>query len=70
MKHASISSMQCYAGQLYIPAGARRGQTLKVLMLLHGSGMDGGMMIDHFWKLADKYRFIIIAPDSHHKLYW
>lgn len=58
------------AGQLYLPSGIRSKQTVKVLVLLHGSGMNGGQMVDNFWQLADRYRFMIIAPDSHNPMYW
>lgn len=55
---------------MYLPAGRKSWRRLKIMVLLHGSGMEGNQMIDNFWRLADKYQIMLVAPDSRNPMYW
>lgn len=43
---------------------------MPVLIMLHGLGSNGSYVVEAYRGLADKYKFIIIAPDSHSPLDW
>lgn len=40
------------------------------MLLLHGAGWTGSDMINIFKDYAIRYKFAIIAPDSHNPMYW
>lgn len=46
----------------YIPRNIDKNTN--VLVALHGAGRTGASMIDTWYRLAEKYSFIIIAPNS------
>lgn len=58
------------SGQIYLPAGRRPDQTFKVIVALHGAGMEGSQMIGFFSQLADRHQIMLIAPDSSKPLHW
>lgn len=56
-------------GGYYLPKGWEN-KALPVLVMLHGSRQSGNTEIRAYMGLADKYKFIIIAPSSHKSKYW
>lgn len=56
-------------GWFYLPKGYK-GKSLPLMVALHGSGGSGRDMIGAFMALADKHRFVIVAPDSHDTRGW
>lgn len=61
-----------YAGKTrtyfsYMPDG---GGPLPLVLLLHGSGRNGEIMVNAWKKLASKEQFIVAAPDAHDSSNW
>mmetsp|Transcript_5373 Transcript_5373/g.15377 ORF Transcript_5373/g.15377 Transcript_5373/m.15377 type:complete len:335 (+) Transcript_5373:346-1350(+) len=50
-------------GYYYLPAGFNQ-RAMPIMVFLHGSGNTGVQMVTWFEKLADKYKFMILAPES------
>ncbi len=53
---------------LYVPASAPTPAPL--LLLLHGNGVDGSVMITHWRYLADKVGIVLVAPDALDSEHW
>lgn len=53
------------SGFYYLPAGYNL-KPLPVLIAFHGTNYSGKYMVDLFRQQADRYNFIILAPDSNH----
>jgi len=64
-----VGSPQTRNGAYYLPRGWQNRE-LPVMIMLHGSGLSGSYQIGIYRKLADEYKFIIIAPDSHLNMNW
>lgn len=58
-------------GTVYFPKTYKQ-KRLPVIIVLHGSGVDGNWMLQSlpFTQYADKHQTIIIAPDSKFDMYW
>lgn len=57
------------SGSVFFPEGYEN-TAIPYMLLLHGSGWTGSLMINIFKEYAIKYKFAIIAPDSHDRFYW
>lgn len=59
------------SGVYYLPKTYKDGP-LPMLVLLHGSGVNGYWMLTAlpFIQMADKHQVIILAPDSREIMYW
>jgi poly(3-hydroxybutyrate) depolymerase len=55
---------------LYIPKGAPPQTPAPLLLLLHGSGRNGRIMVDEWKKLADKEGVVLLAPNARDPLAW
>ncbi len=51
----------------YVPDSASKETSLPFLLALHGAGRTGLSMIDTWRKIADKYGFVIVAPNGINK---
>jgi poly(3-hydroxybutyrate) depolymerase len=49
---------------------ARRIRPLPLIVLLHGSGRNGQIMVDAWKNLAAKEHFIVVAPDAYDSAAW
>ena len=49
---------------VHMPPSVETSSPRPLLVLLHGSGRRGKVMIDEWHKLADQQGFILLAPDS------
>lgn len=56
-------------GWYYLPADYDK-RILPVLVMFHGSGMNGYDMLNVLRRPADKFKFAVIAPESHNSLFW
>jgi poly(3-hydroxybutyrate) depolymerase len=71
-KEATTRSTFDYSGKsrtyyFFIPDGEG---PLPLVLLLHGSGRNGQIMVDAWKKLASKEHFILAAPDSYQSSNW
>jgi hypothetical protein len=58
-------------GTYYLPKTYKQ-RALPVVIVLHGSGVNGNWMLQSlpFKQYADKHQVIILAPDSKFNMYW
>jgi hypothetical protein len=58
-------------GVYYLPKTYRQ-RALPVMIVLHGSGVNGNWMLQSlpFKEYADKHQVIMVAPDSKFNMYW
>src|SRR5690349_1805393 len=49
---------------LYVPKSVTAGSPAPLLLLFHGSGRSGSIMIDNWKSLADKEGVVLAAPDA------
>lgn len=53
----------------YVPAAAASGPA-PLLLLLHGSGRNGRILVESWRKLADKEGIILVGPDASNPQFW
>lgn len=56
-------------GTVFFPQDYKNTK-MPYMLLLHGAGWTGSDMINIFKDYAIRYKFAIIAPDSHNPMYW
>ena len=49
---------------LYEPAGRKPDEKLPMILMMHGSGGDARMLVDHWRELAAKERIVLMGPQS------
>src|SRR5450432_2409898 len=54
----------------YYFAPAVSQDALPLIVLLHGSGRDGRVMVDHWKALAAREQFIVVAPNAYDAQTW
>ena len=55
---------------LFVPEGVSRDKPAPLLVLLHGSGRDGRLLVEHWRKLAEQEGIILCGPDSRDSARW
>jgi poly(3-hydroxybutyrate) depolymerase len=55
---------------LFVPAGVSREKPAPLLLLLHGSGHNGRLLVEHWQKLAAQEGFILAGPDARNPQGW
>jgi poly(3-hydroxybutyrate) depolymerase len=55
---------------LFVPAGVSKEAPAPLLVLLHGSGHDGKLLVEHWRKLAEKAGLILAGPDASDPMQW
>jgi poly(3-hydroxybutyrate) depolymerase len=55
---------------LLVPDSVKAGKPAPLIVLLHGSGRNGRVLIDHWQKLAEKEGIILAGPDSRNPSGW
>lgn len=64
VKNEVISEGKKRSYYLFVPKSVSRGKPAPLLMLLHGSGRDGRILIEHWQKLAEQEGIILAGPDA------
>lgn len=55
---------------LFVPKSVNKDKSAPVLMLLHGSGRNGRILIEHWQKLAEKEGIILAGPNAQNPSGW
>lgn len=55
---------------LYVPEGLSREKPAPLVVLLHGSGRDGRVLVEHWQKLAAQEGIILAGPDARDPSQW
>ncbi|HJQ34002.1 MAG TPA: dienelactone hydrolase family protein [Pyrinomonadaceae bacterium] len=55
---------------LYVPASASREKPAPLVVLLHGTGHDGRLLVEHWQKLAEREGVVLAGPDSRDPAGW
>jgi poly(3-hydroxybutyrate) depolymerase len=54
----------------FVPQTAATSKAAPVLLLLHGSGHNGRLLVEHWKELADKEGIILVGPDAANPASW
>jgi poly(3-hydroxybutyrate) depolymerase len=65
---ASESRQRTY--YLFVPEGVSREKPAPLLVLLHGSGHNGRLLVEHWQKFAAEEGFILAGPDARDPSHW
>ena len=55
---------------LFIPASVASGKPAPLIVLLHGSGRNGSVLVEHWQKIAEQEGIILAGPDSRNSASW
>ena len=55
---------------LFIPASVAPGKPAPLIVLLHGSGRNGSVLVEHWQKIAEREGFFLAGPDSRNSASW
>ena len=55
---------------LFIPASVAPGKPAPLIVLLHGSGRNGSVLVEHWQKIAEQEGIILAGPDSRNSASW
>lgn len=55
---------------LFIPASVVTGKPVPLVVLLHGSGRNGSVLVEHWQKIAEQEGIILAGPDSRNSAGW
>ena len=69
-KELITSNGKTRAYYLYVPATAKSGSAVPLIVMLHGSGRVGMSLVEKWKDLAKKENFIIAGPDSSNTQFW
>jgi poly(3-hydroxybutyrate) depolymerase len=70
VKNSVTSEGKKRAYYLFVPESASKEKPLPLVVLLHGSGHDGRLLVEHWQKLAAQEGFILAGPDSRDPMQW
>lgn len=54
----------------FVPQSASESKAAPVLLLLHGSGHNGRLLVEHWKELAEKEGIILVGPDAADSVSW
>ena len=69
-KNAVTSEGKKRTYYLFVPEGVTKEKPAPLLVLLHGSGHDGRLLVEHWQKLAAQEGLILAGPDSRNAEGW
>lgn len=55
---------------LFVPKSVNKENPAPLLVLLHGSGRNGRILIEHWQKLAEQEGIILVGPDALKSVHW
>lgn len=55
---------------LFVPKSVTKDKPVPLLVLLHGSGRNGRILVEHWQKLAEKESIILVGPDAQNSEHW
>jgi poly(3-hydroxybutyrate) depolymerase len=55
---------------LFVPAGVSKEKPAPLLLLLHGSGHNGRLLVEHWQKLAAQEGVVLVGPDARSPERW
>lgn len=55
---------------LFVPESVKKNSPAPLLVLLHGSGRDGKILIEHWKKLAEQEGIILVGPNATRSTGW
>lgn len=55
---------------LFVPKSVSKDKPAPLLMMLHGSGRNGKILVEHWQKLAEKEGIILAGPDARNSAEW
>ena len=55
---------------LFIPASVNQDKPAPLIVLLHGSGRNGSVLVEHWQKIAELEGVILAGPDSRNSASW
>jgi predicted esterase len=61
---APLGLTQGRDGLLYLPPGLNPATPAPLVVMFHGAGSNGQQVLDLVRPVADRYRFVVLAPDS------
>ncbi len=64
VKNELISEGKKRSYYLFVPKSVSKDKPAPLIMLLHGSGRDGRVLVEHWQKLAEKEGIILAGPDA------
>ncbi len=64
VKNEMISEGKKRSFYLFVPKSVNKGIPAPLLVLLHGSGRNGRILIEHWQKLAEQEGIILAGPDA------
>lgn len=70
VKNEIISEGKKRSYYLFVPKSVKKETQAPLLVLLHGSGRDGKILIEHWQKLAEQERIILAGPNSQNSAQW
>ena len=70
VKNEIISEGKKRSYYLFVPKSVKKETPAPLLVLLHGSGRDGKILIEHWQKLAEQERIILAGPNSQNSSLW
>ncbi len=63
-KNEMVSEGKTRSYYLLVPKSVTREKPAPLLVLLHGSGRNGKILLEHWQKLAEKEGIILVGPDA------
>lgn len=70
IKNAVESESKKRSYYLFIPDSVNQAKPAPLLVLLHGSGRNGRILVEHWQKLAQQEGIILAGPDSRSSVSW
>jgi len=64
VKNELISEGKKRSYYLFVPKSVSKDKPAPLLMLLHGSGRDGRILVEHWQKFAEREGIILAGPDA------
>ncbi len=55
---------------LFVPGSVDKSKKMPLIVMLHGSGRNGRVLIEHWQKLAEQEGIILAGPDSRSSILW
>lgn len=70
LKSTVLSEGKKRSYYLFIPDSVNKAKAAPLIVLLHGSGRNGRVLIEHWQKLAQQEGIILAGPDSRNSAGW
>lgn len=70
VKNALVSEGEKRSHYLFAPDSVNQTKPAPLIVLLHGSGRNGRVLIEHWQKLAEQEGIVLAGPDSRNSAGW